>query len=234
MPSSWSCSDLLTFSTMQATATTMPCRWLDAATVRATFLPFNQSAMAVNLGPGDGVTLALGVVLRSQCVSLTTTSTSSCGNNNPAVTPGVSVTIIAPLDSISPPTVVMVMPSTIGPCADLRVDLSSSSGAYGRPWQTSSFTVTASAFAGIVISSTQLTAMANILTSNFDASSGITSVPQNALTPGLTYQITANLLNFLGQSGAATGTVFVSTDVYLPNAHIVGCLLYTSPSPRDS
>ena len=220
--SSWSCSDLLTFSTMQVTITTMSCRWLDVATVRATFLPYNQSARAVNLGPGDGVTLAVGVTLRSQCVYLTTASTSSCGNNIPAITPGMSVAIVAPLDSIPPPVVVLVMPSSIGPCADLRVDLSSSTGAYGRPWQASSFTVTAITGAGVVISSAQLTAVENILTANFDAVSGVTSAPQSALTPGLTYQITASLLNFLGQSGGASGTVFVSTDVYLPNAHIVG------------
>ena len=227
--SSWSCGDLLTFTTgtdalftMQATTMTMPCRWLDAATVRATFLPFNQSARATSLGPGDGVTLAVGVALRSQCVSLPTASATSCSNKIPAITPGVSVTIVAPLGTISPPAVVLVMPSTIGPCADLRVDLSSSTGSYGRPWQACSFTITASAGAGGVVSSTQLTSLASILTANFDAVSGVTSARQNALTPGLTYQISVSLLNFLGQSGLASGSVLVSSDKYLPSAHIVG------------
>ena len=236
MSSSWSCGDILTFTigddayaTIQAM--TMPCRWLDAATVRASFLPFNHSAKA-SLGPGDSVALAVGVALRSQCVSLPLAGTAmattpGCGNNIPAITPGVSITIVAPLDSISPPAVVLVMPNTIGPCADLRVDLSSSTGAYGRPWQACSFTVTASAGAGSVVSSTQLTSLVNILTANFDIVSGVTSAPQSVLAPGLTYQITASLLNFLGQSGTASGSVLVSTDVYLPSAHIVGPTIFS-------
>jgi hypothetical protein len=117
----WMCDTLFTFMG----ASIASCSWADLMTVRAYPSPFstNPNTPGRAVQPGDSFSVVGGKV-RSQCRYGTT-----CTNN--VATAAVRTTVQPPVNPLVPNAVLNV-PSSIGACSDLNVDLSSSTGSGGR------------------------------------------------------------------------------------------------------
>jgi hypothetical protein len=148
-------------------------------------------------------------VLKARCktTSLVDPSCSSWRSNSPQNT-----TISAP-SVVQTPIVNLVIASEIGPCDDLVVDLTSSSGSGGRLWKSASFVVLGS--------SPNLTAVRGFLLSLSTNSACLRSpivIPRRFLSPGHVYSLEVRLCNFLDGCGQRTKTFVVSTSVGVPVA----------------
>ena len=102
--------------------------------------------------------------------------------------------------SPSTPVVALTLPSVISACANLAVDLSTSSGSGGRAWAQPTFGVTGDS---------DTSEMADFLNMNFSISPPST-IPARLLLRGGTFALTAKLCNFLGACGSGSAAVLVS------------------------
>jgi hypothetical protein len=84
--------------------------------------------------PGDVLTLKTGV-LKARCTSKVDPFCGSWKTNDP------QNSTISVISTVMSPVVTLSLPTEIGPCDDLTVDLTSSSGAGGRSWKSVSFVV---------------------------------------------------------------------------------------------
>ena len=243
LASTWPCANLLTFQVRGAgggqggQAAAMACRWTDASTLRALYGPYNASTAARLPRPGDTASLAPGAALRAQCL-LAASASKGCAVYKPADT-GVVVPVAALTDPVQP-GVVVVAAGAIGPCEDLALDLSSSTGQLGRPWVAAAFAVAPAAGTATgrpltaTASAAQLAAVATYLNAAFDTTGGRVRVPRALLTPGAGYTITATLTNFLGSAGAGTATVQVRWPAWMYRCPPPSRHTYPPPPPGVS
>jgi hypothetical protein len=214
----WPCDRLFTF----LAAGISSCSWLDLATVRAYPSPYstnpNTPGRAVQPGDTFGV---LGGKIRSQCRYGTV-----CTNN--ALMPAYTGTVRAPDNPISP-VAALGVPSSIGACSDLKVDLSASTGSGGRPWSTISWNV------GAAAANVDATPITRFLEKKFDFTSNYVIIPKALLFP-TTYTFTVTLYNFLegnytaagAYGGSAVASVSIIGDVNLPIVSILGPSLFNT------
>lgn len=114
--------------------------------------------------------------------------------------------ISAPLNPISP-TVLVSMPYEIGPCANITVDLSKSSGSAGRPFQSAAFTfedLDATSYSPNIELYDHLTESAVTL---IDTQTMTFTIPGYFLTFNHRYKFRFQLNNFLGGSGFVFTTI---------------------------
>jgi hypothetical protein len=108
--------------------------------------------------------------------------------------------VLPPLVALLP-VVVITLPTQLGACSDLTVDLSMSTGSGGRSWTSITWNVLATNSEGASLDA--------YITSNFDRISNIVIVPRHQLSIG-TYQITVSLSNFLGFTASQSALVTVT------------------------
>ena len=199
--STFTCSNLLSFPGIS----TSSCRWTDKTTLRVSLGAFGAATIAV----GNNLTV-LGGMLRASCGDNTATF---CATWN--TTAAATSTVLVPLTPVSP-TVSASVPSVLGACTPLTIDLSGSTGSGGRAFS-HSFTVQHSAGNSSFINS--------FLASKYSLSPP-TPIPAAMFQPGTSYIFTAKLTNFLGGVGQTTFQIVVFSTV-VPVASIRGSSLRT-------
>ena len=215
----WSCAQLFTFTD----ANTAICSWTSLSAVKVTF----TTVTATSLKPSDILTVKVGM-LRAACRSGT-----NCNSNHVLrsqhihneivrkdsisyvpLSSALSVIVQGPAQPVAP-LIVIIVPTQIGACNDLLIDLSASTGNGGRPWTSVVWTVLAE--------NGGTGALKTFLKSNFDPSLNYVIVPRNLLIR-TTYSIGVTMTNFLGDSASSTSIVAVSGDPNLPVVSILGSL----------
>lgn len=182
--------------------------WTSPSVVRATF----DSVGGEVQGPEAGDTVnVIGGLLRAACLTHT-----RCDSNivlmalHSAHAPSLEYSrslSVGPRRVVQPPllallpVVVIILPTQVGACSDLTVDLSMSSGSGGRSWASITWSVVATNGEG--------TTLAAFITSNFDRISNSVIVPRHQLAIG-SYQITVILSNFLGFTASQSALVAVT------------------------
>ena len=210
---SWTCDTLFTFKN----AVTASCSWQDATTVRMTFQSMNNAQDSrKNLIVGDTITLINGLI-RAFCTSPTT----AC-MRNPTATSTV-LTVIRPADP-SYPIVIINAPRKAGLCADLFLDVSSSYGSGGRPYNTVTWTVSGIYYengaAVSVVNTTSIEAYLNGYSAVYQVSRPIT-VPKRHLDLG-TYTFTLTTQNFLGLESSKSFDVDITNSARSVAVTILG------------
>ena len=198
----WPCSQLFTFPGSNYTT----CSWSDSATVTGKFGVIVSTKSY--LSPGQPLTI-LGGRLRATCV---VPGVPRCQLN--LATNATTVTVAPPTTPLVP-SIIMIMPTQIGGCADLKLDLSATTGNGGRPWTNVAWKVTTS------LLSIPGTSIQQYLKNNFDNSSSTVSIPRSQLA-SITYSISATLTNFLGGSASMLKSVIVNPDRDQPTPVIYG------------
>jgi hypothetical protein len=191
---SFSCNKLFDFKC----ASQSVCQWMDSKTISGSV---NGAEGCVV--PGDSVRL-----LRNNNITLSC-SGSNCVSNGLSAS-SKSLVIQAPAAPITP-TVTIRMPSVLGQCSSLLLDLSGSLGSGGREW--SNVSVRAS-------SSLDSVPLNRFLTRNFTVSPP-TAIPAVYFTAGVSYSFKVSLCNFLGRCGHSSASVVV-TQTLLPTVTIDG------------
>ena len=200
----WPCSTLFLF----VGASDVSCVWINKHTVRGNFLKLSGSANSL-LSPGGKLSLWAPSVtvpgIRAACQAGTT-----CSLN--AIMGSTSVVV---QDAVNPivPTVVLSLPTNLGACSPMKVDLSMSTGNGGRPWQSVEWNVVAT----VGDPSPVLDALYNY----FDPIAKQAVIPAAAFSPAI-YFITTTLTNFLNSTATQAASIAVSTDPNLPVVTILG------------
>jgi Na+-transporting methylmalonyl-CoA/oxaloacetate decarboxylase gamma subunit len=112
---------------------------------------------------------------------------------------------------VKTPLVTMSMASTIGPCDDLVVDLTSSSGSGGRSWRSVSFLV-----GGLGPNITLVQEYLSTLSANPSSVRSPVAIPNTVLRSGYAYSLAVRLCNFLGACGSKVKTFSVSSPKSVP------------------
>ena len=217
----WPCGELFLFSEVNSTV----CSWTSLSTVKVMFVEIT----ALSLKPTDLLSV-IGGLLRAACRPGTT-----CTNNyllrsqqfesrilhkdytrHASSTSG-TVVVQGPITPI-PPVIAVIVPSKIGPCSALMIDLSASTGNGGRPWTSVLWTVAAL--------NGNSTGIKNFLTNYFDLSSSFIIIPSSVLLE-TTYSIGVTITNFLGDYASSSAIVSVLSDPNLPIVTILGSLTRT-------
>ncbi|KAJ1396414.1 hypothetical protein B484DRAFT_407340, partial [Ochromonadaceae sp. CCMP2298] len=128
LPNNFMCTALFLF----AGASRASCQWLDAKSV-AIYPLYNSLYADDILRIGSSISLLASAAVRAQC----SREASECGGWSSVVRR--TLQTLAPLSALMP-VVSIIGPSSIGACDELLLDVTSSSGAAGRPWK-SDFTV---------------------------------------------------------------------------------------------
>ena len=102
----------------------------------------------------------------------------------------------------------------LGACNNLTIDISTSTGSGGRPWQAISWTVTRSTGGDV-------SSLRQYLVQYFVPTIGQLTIPRALFVVG-TYSVTVTLTNFLAGSTAQSSTVTVSGDHNQPAVSILG------------
>lgn len=212
---SWKCSMLFDFHDADNTN----CSWTSLSTVKGFFSVLTD----ISLHPGDTLSVR-GGKLKAACRPKTECSLNAYLLAHPAVGSGrllgssisSSVIVQQPLVPLVP-LIVLGMPSRIGSCNNLTVDLSSSTGNGARRWSSVNFTLLSSNGAAYG----ETVAIAAYMTNNYVYSSNTITVPRSLLNP-TTYAITVTIKNFLGSSASKTSLLDVSGDPNLPTVTILG------------
>jgi hypothetical protein len=147
---------------------------------------------------GSLLTLKSGV-LKAQCTSKVDPACSSWESNASQ-----NSTILAPLSAISPAVTVSIA-TQIGPCDDLFLDMTSSSGAGGRLWKSVSFVVFGS--------DPNITKLQHFLSTSINPSlvRAPFTIPSRLLSPGYGYSLEVKLCNFLNSCGSIIKSFVVSS-----------------------
>jgi hypothetical protein len=162
-------------------------------------------AAPLSLNVKDVLKLKKGV-LKARCTSTVDRSCSSWRSNDSQ-----NSTIFAPSVAMTP-VVTMWLASVIGPCDDLIVDLTSSSGSGGRLWKSVSFTVLGS--------DPNISLIQGFLTTSGPSIPSLMKktfvLPNRVLTPGYGYSVEARLCNFLNSCGIRLKSFVVSSSPEVP------------------
>jgi histone H3/H4 len=198
--SMFACTSLFSFTGASAAK----CQWSSDSTTVSIYP--NNALFPLMIG--DSVQLLAGK-LRAGCPSSFAASTCSAW---PSAT-GKAVTVAVPA-TLKDPSVVLALPSSIGSCDNLHVDLGASTGNAGRSWSVVNISVSTTA--------SNSSALRSYLASN-SASNFVNPmvIPHYWLQKGYSFTITAQLCNFLGACSSATSSVSV-VNVVQPFVSIVG------------
>ncbi|RYG70432.1 hypothetical protein EON64_00125, partial [archaeon] len=190
--STFPCSTLLSFSTISSAV----CQFFSKNIIR---IFQSTTSRTPFLSLGSEVKLNSGTSLRSLCASGDLTKCSTWAS--------VAETVVIVAVPLNPdlPNVVIGGPSSIGACQNLPLDLTTSTGTAGRPWQRLSITVRR------VGSNSGDPDLSSWLRNSYIFSPP-SPVPANLMAKGVTYAFTATLVNFLNASSSAVKTVQVTTD----------------------
>jgi hypothetical protein len=197
---SFSCNKLFEFKC----ASQSVCQWTDSKTISG-----SVSGAEGCVVPGDSVMLVRNNNITLSC------SGRNCVSNGLSAVPK-SLVIQAPAAPVSP-TITIGVPSALGQCSSLLLDLSGSLGSGGREWRNVSVHVTSSSSSS---SFTGTTALNQFLTRNFTVSPP-TAIPAVYFTAGVSYSFQVSLCNFLGRCGHSSASVVV-TQTLLPTVTIDG------------
>jgi hypothetical protein len=162
------------------------------------------SSFGSSLDVDDVISLKSGA-LKARCTSILDPSCSTWSSNSFQNT-----SILSP-KATSPPDVSVSIPNEIGPCDNLMVDLTASSGSGGRIWK--SFSVVAIGL------SPNISLLQNFF---LDLSSHPLSVnepitiPNKFFTPGYVYSLEITLCNFLNSCGTKIKSFVVTTSHDVP------------------
>jgi hypothetical protein len=199
------CKELFNFSC----SVQSKCQWIDSKTVYA-YLNGGDSCAK----PHDRVYFRPSVSIKAAC--------GESGCFDVSVWPSsaaLSLEVLPPLNPVVS-SVSVSMPSLIGQCTPLQMDLSSSTGNGGRSWKSVDISVASS--------STDVAALQTYLkSSHFDPSLPVI-IPSDYLQPGSSYNFIITLCNFLGQctpksqKGAVGANVIPSIRVAGPNLRNIG------------
>jgi hypothetical protein len=180
---------------------------------------WSTDSTAVTIYPSPAYPLSIGSAVfmyaskvKSSCLATNATSCGAWPSNANA-----NVTISAPGSAVKP-SVLLALPSSIGSCDSLRIDIGGSSGSGGRAWSSTNFTVSSTA--------SNVSLVAAYLKSNYKFGSPIT-VPRTLLQKGYLYTVSVTVCNFLGACGQATASVSVM-NLAVPFAGIVGGPTFTA------
>ena len=219
------------------------CLWLDSQNVKVVLQSItpatNQSTV---LDVGDTVTIRGGLIKAvcrtgTNCAAykalgsarrkllVTSPSTPGAAKKRGATAVGaqgasdvLSITVSEPSTALVP-NVTLTLPSTIGACANLTVDVSTSTGSGGRPWESVVFKVVPAS--GSLTPNANTMKIENYLNNNFNPVSAVVSVPAALIYPS-SYQVIVTMTNFLGGAATATSTFSVSGDRNRPLVTILG------------
>lgn len=183
------CASLLDF----AGVATARCQWSDSSNL----MVYPGSSMADNelLNVQSPVSLKAGAAVKAACIQ----TTSMCDAYESASAKTVEVT--APISSALPVVSLRVL-SVVSGCADMVLDMSSSSGSGGRAWNKPVFSVTeVNGDASAAAIQTQLNAAFTF--------SPPTVVKNSVLAESGSYVISVTLCNFLGSCSQASKVVNV-------------------------
>ena len=195
------CNSLLSF----VGSALCSCLWLDSSTVRILF-PADTGVPL--LTPGAAVTSRKNA-LRPYCAS------GSCNYKFINVST-VNATVS---DSAQSPVVVLSVPSTLGACANLTIDASSSFGSASRRWMSVAWQVFAS----------DASPTSSILKYLDTQSLRIPFIiPASAFKPSVTYTFSLTLTNFFGISAVRSAQVFVS-----PSAAVIPLVTISGPQSMN-
>jgi hypothetical protein len=124
-----------------------------------------------------------------------------------------NITVSVDLDLLSAVVVNLKIPSELGACDDLSLDLSSSFGFGGRDWKSITLTVSNSS------SSSPLQQYLTNLTSSKSFSLSLSLpilLPNNLFTRGSSYSLAVELCSFLGKCGQTSRSFVVSSSSNVP------------------
>ena len=181
------------------------CSWTNSTTVRALFPASDGSFDLVEVG---GDITVLPSVIRAECVSGTV-----CSAYN--TTLAQTIQLLAPNTPISP-TVVVIAPSIVSPCAAVPVDASGSTGSGGRPWSALEWVVTSS------LPGDDVTGIQQVFNNTGALLGQIITIPEDLLTFQAVYSVSLTLTNYLGESNSATVLFTQDSNPNLPTATITG------------
>ena len=185
------CSLLLSFTGAEYAS----CRWNSNRLLVAT-LDGERSPVSV----GDIVALVASVI--HPAIRLSSTSQ--------------TVTVQPPPNPASP-VVSLSTAKTIGPCENIQLDGTSSSGSGGRHWVQMVWSVTGSGPAG-----SNASAIASYLNTYCNTTSSVAIIPRRLFTVGGTLTFTLLLQNFLGLTSVGSKTVSIASTLSLPQVKITG------------
>jgi hypothetical protein len=191
--SKFSCSQLLRFNYSGGTSvssTGVSCQWGQDLSSLTVYL-----GAAVSLSPGDYITL-LPKKLKAYCSASVVSTCDSWSYVDSTATP-----LLSPSNPTTP-LVQMSVPSMLGACDSMTIDLSASTGSGGRQWVQPTFRVTSANTAA------NASVLATYLNSGYSFKPP-TAVPHTYLVPGHAYSITVTLCNFLLACSSASATVVV-------------------------
>jgi hypothetical protein len=199
LSNSFSCNKLFDFKC----ASQSVCQWTDSKTISGSVDGAEGCVV-----PGDSVMLVRNNNITFSC------SGSNCVSNGLSTFPK-SLVIQAPASPLTP-TITIGVPSALGQCSSLLLDLSGSLGSGGREWRNVSVRAVASSSSN----SADTTALNHFLTRNFTVSPPIV-IPAVYFTAGVSYSFQVSLCNFLGRCGYSSASVVV-TQTLLPTVTIDG------------
>jgi hypothetical protein len=207
-----STSSLSSSSSSLSLSDAVRCVWLDDKSLEMSPVP--------HFNVGDVIKLK-GGILKARCTSKVDVTCSSWPFSESH-----TLTISAPSpQSLSPPVVTVSMPSELGVCDDLLLDLSSSSGSGGREWQSLSFQVSLLATSPTPTSPSSSSLLqqylSNLTSLPFSKSpSSLISTPirilSRFLTEGSVYSLEVGMCNFLSACGKRFKSFVVSSSANVP------------------
>lgn len=202
----FACEKLLSF----AGSVTAVCQWTSSTEI-AIYPKYSPNSVTSVLTVGSNVTI-YGDVIRAACGTAQTAAECAAWTTVP-----VTVVKVLPPPQLTTPTVRLALPSSVGGCGDLRVDVTASVGAAGRPWGSITFRVLTGFGA-----SPAAVQLENYLAKNYSFSPP-TTVPFREFEKGYTYSIQATLCNFLGACGTTVNSVVaLPSTAQLPSVSILG------------
>lgn len=170
------------------------CVWVDSSTLEI------SSTGDTGISVGDVIQLRVGTV-KSACTSIADPTCKTWKSNSAQ-----TVSVTAPSNILSP-TIVVSIPSLLGSCDNLRIDLTGSTGSGGRNWKSFKLVVDGN--------SPNITSLQSFLDTVNDISAPIT-VPNSYLTAGYAYTFHVGICNFLGSCSGRGIPFIVSAATNMP------------------
>jgi hypothetical protein len=187
------------------------CSWLDSSTIK--IIP-GQASPRLRSGSSLQFYSAVNRV-RAYCDD----DASTCAQY-PYMSTSTVVSMTVPSNAVTP-SVVMTNPGTISYCDDLKIDLSSSSGAAGQSWSSVSVSVESSESSVSTVQAVFTSEAAKVVA----GTQAYMLVPYSSLSTG-TWAISVQICNFLGKCGRGQTTVQVIGSL-LPNVQVGGSSILT-------
>ena len=193
----FNCAKLFEF----ACAKQSQCQWLDSRHVNS--FVFGSSSCA---SPGSTLRIAAPAAIKALCVGKCSSYSTWPNATRSAVIIGRPVAALTP-------QVVLSVPAIVGSCDSLFIDISSSTGSGGRPWNAAKIQVRRSDNGNISL-------LQSYLNTTFIPTSP-TLVPSALINRGFSYIFSVYLCNFLSMCNQASQVV-VALETVVPTAYLPG------------